>query len=150
MRVKMPPLVRRRSIQHAHDLTVPGNLQNSTSNCVGHVDKMIRCDKEAEGVTDFPFAKVPALEIENLDAPIFAVAYINLITIDCDGMRKIELPRTAAFHSPAEEHVAVFIELQHARISFAVRDVNVSVTVKGDVGRLVEVENIIAGCSHST
>src|SRR5262249_974459 len=84
MRVEMPSSVRCWSLQHGDDFSVVADFQNLTSNCVGHVDKVIRCDKEAEGMTEFPFAKVPALEIENLDAPIFAVAHINQITIDCD------------------------------------------------------------------
>src|SRR5262249_17514961 len=104
MWVEMPSFVRRWSLQRADDFSVMVNFQNLASNCVGHVDKMIRWNKEAEGVTDFPFAKVPALEIENLDAPILAVAHINQITIDGDRVWKIELARASAFHSPTADH----------------------------------------------
>ena len=64
-------------------------------------------------------------------------------------MRKIEFPRAAAFHSPTEEHVAKFVKLQHARIAFTISNVNISLAVEGDVGRLVKVQNIIAWCAHS-
>src|SRR5207245_8213808 len=112
MRVEMPPLVRRWSVQHAHGLAVAVDLQNPASDRVGHIDKMSRRDKEAKRVTDLPFAEVATVQVENLDARVFAVAHVNQVAINCDGVRKIELPRAAAFHSPAEEDVAEFVELQ--------------------------------------
>src|SRR6266480_3531190 len=114
MRVEMPPLIRGRSVQYAHGLAVAVDFQNSSSDCVRHVDEMIGRDEEAKRVTQFPFSQVMTLQIENLDAGVFAVAHVNQIAIDCDGVRKIELARATTFHSPTEEHVAEFVKLQHA------------------------------------
>src|SRR5438046_1472170 len=149
MRVEMPSLVRRWSVQHAHGLAVAVDFRNSASDCVGHVDEMIGRNEEAKRVTHLPFAEVATVQVENLDARVFAVAHVNQIAINYDGVRKIELPRAAAFHSPSEEHIAVFVKLQHARIGFAISDVNVSFVVERHVGWLVKMKNIIARHSHS-
>src|SRR5919197_1999959 len=45
MGVEMPPLIRCRPIERAEDLAVPVDLENSASDCIGHVDEMIRRDK---------------------------------------------------------------------------------------------------------
>src|SRR5262245_38058087 len=111
---------------------------------------MIGSEKEAKGVANLPFTKIPALEIENLDPPILAVTDINQIVIDRDRVGEVKLSRPAAFYSPAEKHVAVLIEFHHARIAFAVSDENISFPIKSDVGGLVKVENILARYSHST
>ena len=47
VRIEMPALVRRRSIQDADNLALTVDLQNSASNCVSHVDEMIRRNEEA-------------------------------------------------------------------------------------------------------
>src|SRR6266566_9811758 len=79
MRVEMPPLIRGRSVQYAHGLAVAVDFQNSSSDCVRHVDEMIGRDEEAKRVTQFPFSQVMTLQIENLDACVFAVAHVNQI-----------------------------------------------------------------------
>ena len=75
---------------------------------------MIGRNEEAEGVTEFPFTEVAAVQVENLNARVFAIAHVNQIAIDCYGVGKIELPWAAAFHSPTKQDVAVFVEFQHA------------------------------------
>src|SRR6266581_634783 len=149
MRIEMPSLVRRWPVKYADGFAVSIDFQNPASHRVRHVDKMIRRDKEAKWVTKFPLAKVATVQIENLDTRIFAVADVNQIAVDRNRVRKVELAGTAAFHSPAEEHVAVFIKLQHPRIAFAIGDENISFAIKRHVGRLIKMENIVARHSHS-
>src|SRR5262249_15607778 len=139
MWVEMPSFVPRWSLQGADDFSVMANFQNLASDCVGHVDKMIRCDKEAEGVTDFPFAKVSALEIENLDAPFAGRANINKVTRDCDGVWRMDSPGGSPFHPQTADHIAEFIKFQYARIPLAVSDVNISFSIESHVGRLIKV-----------
>jgi len=47
---------------------------------------MVRRNEEAEGMTQFPFAKKTTVPIENLNARILAVANVNLIAINCDAV----------------------------------------------------------------
>jgi hypothetical protein len=51
-------------------------------------------------------------------------------------------------HSPAKQFIAVLVELQHPRIPVAIRDVDVAISVPGNVGWLIEVPHVISGNTH--
>src|SRR5262245_46259859 len=64
-------------------------------------------------------------------------------------MRRIKLSGTGPLHSPTQQKIAVSIELQDPRVALAIGDINISLAVKGNVCRLIEVQNIVTRDSHS-
>src|SRR5262245_3821152 len=114
MWIESAPLVRRRSLQGPNHFAVLVDLQNPSCQGVGHVDEMIARDKETERMAQSPFAQISSVQFENLDAPIFAIADVDKIVVNDDGVGKIELAGASPFHSPAEQHVAVLVKLEDA------------------------------------
>src|SRR5215469_1149962 len=111
---------------------------------------MVRANYQAERTAESPLPQELTIAIKDLNATVLAVANVNHIPIDCNGVRRIELPRTSALHSPTREHTPVPIELQDARISVTIGDIDVSVPVPGNIRGLVEMKDIVAGNAHSS
>src|SRR5262249_54978019 len=149
MWIESAALVPRPSLQGPDHFAVLVDLQNPSCKSVGHIDGMIARDKETERMAQSPFAQIPSVQVENLDAPIFAIADVDEVVVNDDGVGKIELAGASPFHSPAEQHVAVLVKLEDARITFAVRDIEISFAIERHIGGLIEMVNIIARCSHS-
>ena len=117
--------------EDADDLTVAINLQNAARDGVGHVDKVIECDNQAKGMPEPPFAQILPAGIENLNARVLAVADIDQIAVNHNGVRQIKLSRTGTLHAPAHQRIAIPIEFQNARVAVAIRDVDVALAVEG-------------------
>src|SRR5947208_11057087 len=96
-----------------------------------------------------PLPQEPAISVEDLDARILAVAHVDEVTINHDRMGSVELPWPADLHSPTKQRSAVLVELQHPRIPVAICNVNVAVSVPGNIGGLIEMQYIISGNPHS-
>src|SRR5436190_14979559 len=150
MRIEMTTLAWLGPRQHANDLAFAVDLQNAAHDCIAHVNKMIGCNAETKRVPEFPFAEETSITIEDLYARILTITDVNEIAVDCDRVWKIELSGSRSFHSPPEQHVAVLVELQDSRVAFTIGDIEISIAIEGNVGRLIEVENIISRHSHST
>src|SRR5439155_1560709 len=71
------------------------------------------------------------------------------VTINHDRMGSVELSRPATLHSPTQQRPAVLVELQHPRIPVAIRNVNVAISVPGNIGGLIEMQYIISRNPHS-
>ena len=85
-------------------------------------------------------ALVSTFRIKNLNAPVIAIRYINIVLpVNSDVMRKAELARLSAARTPGFNPVAVFIQLRHARILVPVTDINVVFGIPGDIRRPVEI-----------
>src|SRR5262245_58925727 len=64
-------------------------------------------------------------------------------------MRYIKLRGTGPLHSPSQQEIAILVKLKDARVAFAVGDINISVAIKGNVSRLIEVQDVVTRDSHS-
>src|SRR5207245_11677932 len=76
VRVEMPSFILRRSVQRADRFAFAVNFQDSAGDRVGHVNKMIERDEQTEWMAEPPFAQVATVQVENLNARIFAVTHI--------------------------------------------------------------------------
>src|SRR5436305_255550 len=65
-------------------------------------------------------------------------------------MGSVELSRPGTLHSPTQQRSAVLVELQHPRIPVAIGNVNVAISVPGDIGGLIEMQYIIPRNPHSS
>src|SRR6516165_1775157 len=110
---------------------------------------MIRAEHQAVGMAKLPLLQILPICIEDLNAGIVSIANIDQIAVDHDGVRQVELSRTVALHSPAEQRVAILIELHHPRIAVTIRDVYVSFAVPRDISRLIEMQDVIPWNPHS-
>src|SRR5262245_1969602 len=87
---------------------------------LGAVDRMIGRDAKPVGVSHvIPLRHESAVQVEDLNAGILAVAHIDEVSIDGDRVRKIELPRPGSLHAPTEHEVADPVELQDPRVAVA-------------------------------
>src|SRR5271157_1448565 len=86
-----------------------------------------------------PLPEELAVGIENLNAIILAVAYIDiLVGIDANRMGSVELSRPCAALAPFQQELALARELDHAGVAVAVGDEEIAVGQKGDVSGTVE------------
>src|SRR5438876_1255677 len=84
-------------------------------------------------------AQERAVAIEDLDAAIAAVGYIDVAPgIRGDAMRRMKLAGLAAAVAPRLEPVAAAVDLRDAGVDVAVADVGVAGGIPGDVGDLAE------------
>src|SRR5712691_9795163 len=146
--IEVRPLARLRSRETAQHLALGIDLQDTARYGVGHVQEVVGSDHQAKGMPEFPLPQEAPAGIEDLDARVLPVTDIDEITVNGDGMRGVELSRPGALHSPAQQLIAVLVELQHPRIPVAIRDVNVAVAIPSDVGWLIEMQNIISRNAH--
>src|SRR5262249_12346760 len=118
--------LRGRQLEHPQDLPVSIELENLTGDGVAFVDQMIGSDEETERMADMlPFGEEVALGVEDLDSLVVAVSDVNSISIDGDRVGQIELARPAALHAPSGDENPRLVVLHDARVSVAVRDVDV-------------------------
>src|SRR5579871_5520563 len=76
---------------------------------------------------DGELAQELAFGVEDLNAPIGAVADINIVVaVDGDRMRQVELTRAIALCPPLLHPIAVLVELGDARVDVAIRNVDVA------------------------
>src|SRR6185369_10501892 len=88
---------------------------------------------------DREHAQELALGVEYLNAPVGAVAYIDVVVAvarDCVG--RAELPRTRPLLAPRLHPVAALVDLGDTRVDVAVTDICVAILIPRDVGRLTE------------
>src|SRR5438094_555240 len=84
-------------------------------------------------------AQERAVAIEDLDAAIAAVGYIDVAPgIRGDAVRRMELAGLVAAVAPRLEPVAAAVDLRDAGVDVAVADVGVAGGIPGDVGDLAE------------
>src|SRR5437870_13833403 len=102
-----------------------------------------------KGCPGLHLSQEPAISVEDLDACILTVAYVDEVTINHDCMVSVELSRPGTLHSPTKQRPAVLVELQHPRIPVAICNVNVAISVPGNIGGLIEMQYIISGNPHS-
>src|SRR5713101_1768828 len=145
MRIEIWSLPRRRPGETAHDFALRIDLQNAAGDSVGHIKGVVWGQHQAKWTPKFPLPQKPAIPVEDLDARILPVADVNQVAINHDRVGSVELSRPGALHSPAKQFIAVFVELQHPRIPVAIRDIDVAVSIPGNVGWLIEVPYVISG-----
>src|SRR5205823_5679740 len=109
-----------RPIHYPYDLAFAVDFQNAARDGITHVDKMVTSDEEAVGMPQFPFTEKTPAQIEKLDACILAVTDVHHIAINYDGVRCIKLSRTGSLHSPSQQEIAIFVELEDSRIALAI------------------------------
>ena len=86
-----------------------------------------------------PLPEELAIGIEDLNAVILAVAYIDiLVGIDADRMGSVELPRPFAAPAPFQQVLALAGELDHAGVAVAVGDEEIAIGQERNVGGTVE------------
>src|SRR5229473_3423165 len=115
--IEVRPLARLRSRETAQHLALGIDLQDTARYGVGHVQEVVGSDHQAKGMPEFPLPQEAPAGIEDLDARVLPVTDIDEITVNGDGMGGVELSRPGALHSPARQHIAVLVELQHPRIA---------------------------------
>src|SRR5712692_4636633 len=148
MRIEMWSLPGLRSGETAHDFALRIDLQNAAGDSVGHIKGMVWGQHQAKWTPQFPLPQKPAIPVEDLDAGILPVANIDQVAINHDRVGSVELSGAGSLHSPAKQFIAVLVELQYPRIPVAIRDVDVAVSVPGNVGWLIEVPHVISGNTH--
>ena len=75
---------------------------------------------------DLHFTPEIAVAVEHLDAPVVAVADIDVaLRVGRDGVHEVELARALAALAPGLDPVAVLAELGDARVDVAVADIDV-------------------------
>ena len=88
---------------------------------------------------DLHFTQEGAVAVEHLDAPIVAVADIDVaLGVGGDAVDEVELALALAALAPGLDPVAVLADLGDARIHVAVGNVDRAVRSPGHVGRLAE------------
>src|SRR6266852_7165014 len=148
MRIEMWSLAGLRSSETAHNFAIRIDLQNAAGDSVGHIKGVVWGQHQAKWAPKFPLPQKPAIPVEDLDAGILPVANVDQVAINHDRVWSVELSRPGALHSPTKQFIAVLVELQHPRIPVAIRDVDVTVSVPGNVGWLIEVPHVISGNTH--
>lgn len=111
---------------------------------------MVRRDHQTKWMPKTPLPQEPPISVEDLDASILTVAYVDKITIDDDRMGGVKLTGSRALHAPAKQFVPVLVELQHTRISIAIFNVDVALSVPRNILRLIEMPHVVSENSHST
>src|SRR5438552_9137521 len=120
----MWPLARLRSGETTHNFALRIDLQNAAGDRVGHVKGVVWSEHQAKGTSKFPLPQKPAIPVEDLDARILPIADIDQVAINHDRVGRIELSGAGALHSPAHQHIAVLVELEHPRIPVAISHEN--------------------------
>src|SRR6266446_2107967 len=98
-----------------------------------------RTRRRTVGHVDPYLAQERAVAVEDLDAAIAAVGYIDVAPgIRGDAVRRMGLAGLVAAVAPRLEPVAVAVDLRDAGVDVAVADVGVAGGIPGDVGDLAE------------
>jgi len=147
--IEVRPLARLRSRETAQDSALRIDLQDAPGYGVAHIKDVVRRDDKAKGMPKAPLPQEPTISVEDLDACILTVAYVDEVTINHDRMGSVELSRPGTFHSPTKQRSAILVELQHPRIPVAICNVNVAISVPGNIGGLIEMQYIISRNPHS-
>ena len=88
---------------------------------------------------DGKHAQELALRIEHLNAPIRAIADIQIVAaVGHNGMRQVKLPRPCAWFAPRFHPVAILVILGHTGVDVSVGDVDVPLGIPGYVGGLAK------------
>lgn len=108
---KWGPLAFLRAPETAQDSALRVDLQDAPGYRVAHIKDVFRRDHKAKGMPQAPLPQKPAIPVEDLNACILTVAYVDEVTIDHDRMRSVELSRPSALHSPTKQRAAELVEL---------------------------------------
>ena len=107
--------------------------------CAGGRVAVDRVGSGSRRHVDGEHAQKLAVGIEHLDAPVGAIAHIDVVVaVRHDGVREAELPRPGALVAPGLHPVAVLVIFGDARVDVSVGDVDVAFGIPGDVGGLAE------------
>src|SRR5580704_4069937 len=77
-----------------------------------------------------------SVAIEDLNSFVPAIGDIHIaFRIDCDSVRRVELPRIGSSRSPGFDELAMLIELRDSGVAETVGDIDVPRRVPRHVGR---------------
>ena len=91
MGIEVRPLARLRSRETAQDSALRIDLQDAPGYGVAHIKDVVRRDDKAKGMPKAPLPQEPTISVEDLDACILTVAYVDEVTINHDRMGSVEL-----------------------------------------------------------
>src|SRR5262249_33973245 len=107
----------------------PGEALAGRRVAVGRARRRIRRNVDCEHAQELAFG------VEHLDAPIGAIAHVDVVVaVARDGVRGTELPRTRSLLAPRLHPIAAVVDLGDTRVDVAIADIGVSLLVPGDVG----------------
>ena len=116
MGIEVRPPARLRSGETAQDSALRIDLQDTPSYGVAHVEEVVRREDKAKGMPKSPLpqelAISVAISVEDLDACVLAIAHVDQVTINCDRMGSVELPRPGTLHPPPKQRPAVVVNFR--------------------------------------
>src|ERR1700689_4113397 len=116
---------------------------------VGHIQHIVLVDIDAAWPTELrPTRDKSAVLIKDLDAIVAAIADEQpSLRIHCEGVRRFELPRTAAVPTPLLHELSIFVEFDDASVSLArfVSIADKNAAVRGYQNGIGLMERIAAG-----
>ena len=126
--------------EHPEDTTVQVEFHDAVVVPVGHEQPLVFGDVEApRGADMVPLPQKIPVAVENLDAEVFAVSDVDQpFLVNGYRVRDVELALSDTFLPPGFEELPVFRELDDARVTVAVTDIEIPVRGNGDVGGTVE------------
>src|SRR5690348_14899928 len=116
-----------RLAESSQDIAIQVHLVDSTLVGVGGVEHLVRPGRDADSPGSADVRKVLeeiAVTVENLDAVVLTVPDIDVaLGVGGNGVNRVELAWLSPALAPFGHPVAIFVVLNHPRITVAVGDI---------------------------